>query len=151
MEIRFQGPDTKFSLRAAALILQNGHLLVAKSDSADDYYTLGGGVQLGESTEEAILRECREETGLDWEIERLVYVQERFYSAGDRQQHEIAFFYLMKPCRLPICNGQTTDQANEKLYWLPLEQLHELPLVPAFLKAGVRSLPQGVQHAVDYE
>lgn len=151
MEIRFQGPDTRFSLRASALILQDDQLLVAKSDLADCYYTLGGGVRLGESTEEAVLRECHEETGLDWEIERLAYVQERFYGTGDLQQHEIVFFYLMKPHALPICNGQTTDQPNEKLYWLPLDRLHALPLVPSFLKEGVQSLPQRVEHVIDYE
>lgn len=151
MEIRYQSGHARFSLRSAALIIQNDQLLVAKSDLSDGYYTIGGGVRLGETTEEVVLRECHEETAQRLEIDRLVYVQERFYGTGDLSQHEIVFFYLMKPPAFPICNGQITDQTNEKLYWLPLDRLDEVSLVPAFLKETVQSLPQTVQHVISCE
>ena len=151
MDIRLPSGDARFSLRAAALILQNGQLLVIQNDSARCCYTIGGGVRIGETTEEAVLRECREETRLDWQIERLVFVQERFYRAEDIQHHELVFFYLMKPPALPIPSGQNTDQMDERLCWLPLDQLEDAPLVPAFLKEAMRKLPQTVTHMVTYE
>ena len=151
MDIRLQSGDARFSLRAAALILQNGQLLVIQNDTARCCYTIGGGVQIGETTEEALLRECREETGLDWQIERLVFVQERFYRAEDIQHHELVFFYLMKPPAVPIPSGQNTDQMDERLCWLPLDKLEDAPLVPAFLKEAMRKLPLTVTHIVAYE
>lgn len=151
MDIRLPSGDARFSLRAAALILQNNQLLVIQNDTARCCYTIGGGVRIGETTEEAVLRECREETGLDWQIERLVFVQERFYRAEDIQHHELVFFYLMKPPTAPITSGQNTDQMDERLCWLSLEQLEDAPLVPAFLKEAMRKLPQTVTHMVTYE
>ena len=151
MDIRLPSGDARFSLRAAALILQNNQLLVIQNDYAGCCYTIGGGVRIGETTEEAVLRECREETGLDWQIERLVFVQERFYRAEDIQHHELVFFYLMKPPAVPIPSGQNTDQMDERLCWLALSQLDDAPLVPAFLKEAVRKLPQTVTHMVTYE
>ena len=151
MDIRLPSGDASFSLRAAALILQNGQLLVIQNDTARCCYTIGGGVRISETTEETLLRECREETGLDWQIERLVFVQERFYRADDTQHHELVFFYLMKPPAVPIPSGQNTDQMDEKLCWLFLDQLEDAPLVPAFLKEAVRKLPQTVTHIVAYE
>ena len=151
MDIRWPSGDARFSLRAAALILQNNQLLVIQNDTARCCYTIGGGVRIGETTEEAVLRECREETGLDWQIERLVFVQERFYCADDTQHHELVFFYLMKPPAVPIPSGQNTDQMDERLCWLPLDKLEDAPLVPAFLKEAMRKLPQTVTHMVTYE
>ena len=151
MDIRLQSGVARFSLRAAALILQDNQLLVIQNDTARCCYTIGGGVRIGESTEEALLRECREETGLDWQIERLVFVQERFYRAEDIQHHELVFFYLMKPPAVPIPSGQNTDQMDERLCWLSLDQLEDAPLVPAFLKEAMRKLPLTVTHIVAYE
>ena len=151
MDIRLQTGDARFTLRAAALILQNGQLLAIQNDCAGCCYTIGGGVRLGESTEEAVLRECREETGHDWQIERLVFVQERFYRAADTQHHELVFFYLMKPPVAPIANGLPTDQQHERLCWLPLDQWKTAPLVPSFLKDSLLQLPQTVRHIVTYE
>ena len=151
MDIQLQTGDARFSLRAAALILQNGQLLAIQNDCAGCCYTIGGGVRLGESTEEAVLRECREETGHDWQIERLAFVQERFYRAEDMQQHELVFFYLMKPPVAPIANGLPTDQRHERLCWLPLDQWKTTHLVPSFLKDALLQLPQTVRHIVTYE
>lgn len=151
MEIRFDDTDNRFTLRAAALIIHNQQLLVVKNSAANCCYTIGGGVRIGETTEEAVLRECYEEIGVSFVIDRLVFVQERFFTAGGKQHHEVVFFYLMKPCAVSIAHDRPTDQANEILYWLPLDQLKTAPLVPSFLKKALAKLPQTVAHIVTYE
>ncbi len=62
--------------RASALIFEDGKLMVTKHDVKDYgvYYLLpGGGIELGESPNDAIIREVKEECGIDVEVERLVY------------------------------------------------------------------------------
>ena len=96
MDIEFETSNVKFSVRSAALIICNKCILLAKSDNYECFYAVGGVIRENETSENAVLRECYEETGCHFEIDRLVYVQERFYKADDIHHHELAFFYLMK-------------------------------------------------------
>ena len=140
-DIRFSLPQEHFTLRATALIIQNGKLLVAKHDSVNCYYTVGGGVRAGETTEEAVIREAYEETGLEMETERLVFLYEGFFTHNGRKHHEVGFHYLMKEMPLGIPDGQRTDQEGERLFWLPIDRLENYDLVPAFLKTALKNMP----------
>lgn len=61
-----------------AIITKNDQLLVMHRDKhGSQYYTLvGGRVQQGETAEEALKREVKEETGLDVTSARLVFTEE---------------------------------------------------------------------------
>ena len=95
MDARIKNGNGNFSLRAAALIIENGQILLAKSNMHDCFYTVGGGINQNEASDKAILRECYEETGYYFEIDRLVFVQERFYTLENMPHHEVTFFYLI--------------------------------------------------------
>lgn len=151
MDARFHSPAGSFSLRAAALILRDGCALLARSDGHDCCYTVGGGVRQNESTDCAVLRECHEETGCRYAIDRLVFVQERFYAPQGIPHHEITFFYLMKPDGPEPGDGAATDQRREHLHWIPLEELAAAKLVPAFLREGLQALPAEVTHIITRE
>lgn len=150
MDIRYGNADCQFTLRAAALIIQDDHLLAVKNTRMNCSYTIGGGVHHGETTEEAVLRECLEETGCHFAVERLVFVQERFFQVDDRKHHEIVFLYLLKPPG-PFAIARTTDQTGEQLCWLPFDSLETNGLVPAFLRGCIQQLPLTVQHIISEE
>lgn len=63
-----------FRYRAGAIIVEDGKVLFVTSKSFDYYYTVGGGVHIGEKAEECVLREVYEETGIPYEIFRLAAV-----------------------------------------------------------------------------
>ena len=151
MDVGYKNSDGSFSLRSAALIIKDNKLLVAKNDNYDCFYTLGGGVNPNEASTEAVIRECREETGYDFEIDRLAFIQERFYISENCHHHEVVFFYLMKNIDVDIENGTATDQQCEHLYWLPVDGLEKANLVPAFLKTALKSIPKETLHIVSYE
>ena len=70
-----------FGVRATALILQNRKLLVTKDKGK--YYTIGGAIQVNESTEDAVVREVREELGVKAQAGQLAFVVEnRFEQDG---------------------------------------------------------------------
>ena len=151
MDARFHSPAGCFTLRAAALILRDGCALLARSDDHDCFYTVGGAVRQNESTDCAIQRECLEETGCRYAIDRLVFVQERFYSPHGTPHHEITFFYLMKPDGPAPVDGAATDQRRERLHWIPLKELTALNIVPAFLRERLLDLPETATHLITRE
>ena len=63
--------------RGCAAIINNGRILMVYHQSAaESYWTLpGGGVSSNETLEQAIMREVKEETGLDVEIGQLLFTE----------------------------------------------------------------------------
>lgn len=82
-------PHTAQKQRAAVILVQDGSLALIRRVRGDEVYYLfpGGGVDPGESAEEAAVREAHEELGLHVELERLAAVVER---NGARQYHFLA-------------------------------------------------------------
>src|SRR5689334_14488997 len=64
--------------RAGALIIRDGKiLLIHRKKKGDEYWVLvGGGVEIGETVEQALVREVREETGLEVKTFDLLRVHE---------------------------------------------------------------------------
>ncbi len=151
MDVGYKNSSGNFSLRAAALIIQDNKLLVAKSQDYDCYYTVGGGVRQNESSDKAILRECFEETGYHYEVDRLFFVQERFFQLKKTNHHEVVFFYLMKDGGFEIQSGVNTDQQKEQLFWVPIEELGGINLVPTFLKTALQDISKEMMRVISYE
>lgn len=150
-DIWLRTDDSSFHLRAAALVIENGRLLVAKEKHHNPFYTIGGGVRVGETTREAAQREAWEETGIQYEVDRLLYIQERFFTYGGMQKHEVAFYYLMKETHSEIAEGTQSDYAGETLHWIPVEELPATEIVPDFLKTALQNMPENVRHFVTRE
>lgn len=151
MNVEYRTSSGNFSLRAAGLIIHDNKILLARSDDYDCYYTVGGRIQQNESSENAVIRECYEETGYRFAIDRLVFIQERFFSLENKDHHEVVFFYLMKEAPFELDSGMHTDQQNEHLYWIPVEELESINLVPAFLKVAIKNIPNEIMQVVTYE
>lgn len=71
--------------RSCAAIIKDDHILMVKEVYPDKtFWTLpGGGVEEGETFEEAVIREVKEEVNLDVEIERCLFVGT--YSHGEER------------------------------------------------------------------
>lgn len=146
-------------MRAAAIIIENGHVLFAGNDVEDYFYSIGGAVQIGESAEQAVLREVLEETGVAYQIDRLAFVQELFFkgeggSLDGLDCHEINFFYLMKPKgnqELFSHSKTLNGTIEERMVWLPVDKLSEFRAFPTFLKEKLSCLKPYVEHIVTVE
>lgn len=59
----FTRGDKLFRYRAGAIIIEDGCVLFVGNATENYLYSIGGGVHLGETAEDALVREVFEETG----------------------------------------------------------------------------------------
>ncbi|MBQ1991468.1 MAG: NUDIX hydrolase, partial [Clostridia bacterium] len=60
MDIGFINKSGQFRLRACAVIIEDGCVLMVRNDRDDYYYSVGGGVKQNESSTDAVVREVFE-------------------------------------------------------------------------------------------
>jgi len=145
-----------FRYRAGAIIIENGHVLFVKNEVDDYYYSVGGGVHLGEKAEDAVKREVFEETGVEYEIERLAFIHENFFDGTGSLEvlkcHEIAFYFLMKPRGSQELNSNSYSQGGrEYMHWLPIEKLGDYLAYPSFFAEKLKCISNTVEHIVTDE
>jgi len=96
-------------------------LIKRKKDPFKGMWAIPGGfVEWGETVEEAAIREAKEETGLDVEIEKLLGVYSEF--GRDPRGHIISVCFLCKEIGGDL--GAATD--SEEARWFKLSELPEL-------------------------
>jgi len=154
MDVLFHHPEGVFSLRVAGVLLHNGHVLLQRLPRSEGYAFIGGHVQLGETCENALIREFREELHVDVRPEKLLATGEIFIPWGDKPCHQLGLYYLLQlesPRTLPLSGsiasldnleGQALPLTFE---WVPLAQLSACAVYPPQAAAWVLnpSLPTG--------
>ena len=78
MDVKIRNNNYKFKFRVSAIFIYESKILVNKY--VEDSYCLPGGyVEIGETSEKAILRELKEELDLDFVISSFDGVIEKFF------------------------------------------------------------------------
>lgn len=145
-----------FRYRAAAIIIEDNKVLFATNEKEDYYYSVGGGVHIGETVEEAVVREVYEETGIHYEVDRLVFIHENFFNGDGSLQgkecHELAFYFLMKSRGTQELNSNSyTQGVKETLHWIPLNELEKYRAYPTFFSEKLKKLQEGIEHIITYQ
>ncbi len=155
MDCSFRNSRGAFRYRAAAIIIENGSVLMARNRQPAYWYSVGGAVRLGETSRDAVIREVEEETGVHYDVDRLCFVHECFFpdapETGGFPCHEVALYYLMKPRPAPDPGSGSPAVLGDRLAWLPVDGLEGLRLYPEFFKTRLRELPKAPAHIVSRE
>ena len=150
-DILFDFEEGRFSYRVSGICIENGCVLLQKPDSDDGYAFPGGHVSFGETNEETLIREWKEELGADISVGELKWVGEVFFPWGKGPCHQISLTYLVHledkttPRESVFSTKEKTDL---KFYWIPLADVKKLPVYPTQTAELLEHLSEGVQHFV---
>src|SRR5581483_4149464 len=102
--------SSTFRIGVYAVIFNEGRVLLAHRRDIDWWNLPGGGMETGETVEEAMRREVREETGLEVEVEHLIGV----YSKPQKQEVVLTF-------RCHVTGGvlSATEESRECRFFPP--------------------------------
>ncbi|MDR1694004.1 MAG: NUDIX domain-containing protein [Lactobacillaceae bacterium] len=121
--------ENKIRVIAIAVIRKKNTILAARCfDSKKNevfYRPLGGGVEFGEEPEDAVIREFKEELGLDIKVSKLLKVSNNIFTFDGKKGHEVVFLFEAEFAYKDNYNKnsfeQTVDNTTElKVEWCDL-------------------------------
>ncbi len=148
MDISFKTEDGRFNYRVCALIIHGNKVLAMHDERSPYFYLPGGRVALHETAENAVLREVKEELGIDAEIARPLWVNQSFFTEDveKEQFHEICIYFLIDITATDLLSMGEKFTLYEKHHthtfeWLAFDRLKEEYFYPIFLKEKIYALP----------
>lgn len=130
-----------------AILIEDGKLVVVKwkterEPSGEMGLLIGGRVEYGEEFSEALIREVKEETGIDVKIERLVYTHQQVFVSRRTgiEIHELGWYFLVSPVNRgdEACpnDGIYQNPDHERFFNLrvPISEAGLASLYPIFLR-----------------
>lgn len=136
-----------FRYRTGAIIIEDNCVLFAGSKSFDYLYTVGGGVHIGEKAEDCVRREVFEETGIEYEVDRLAVVCENFFKGhGGKLEgldcHCLEFYFLMKSKGNKELKSVSynRDDEREEMHWILIDEIGNYNIKPSFLKEKIKDI-----------
>jgi len=129
-----------------AIILRKGEILLEQrgNEPALGQWTIPGGVvEVGESLENAVRRETKEETGLDVKETSLVDVVDQVHLD---KQGRIEYHYVIIDYVVTVKPGEPKPASDAKdLKWVPIGEVEGYDLTPSFRRFFVKN-KQGLQN-----
>ena len=141
--ISFRINSHRFNLRAGAIALEAGHVLLHRLEG-DTFWALPGGrVDAGEDGASTIVREFWKELGLNVKCNELVGVGENFFESDGDSYHELGLYFSVSlPIESLVRDTQISHSGIEadrqlEFKWFLLETLRDIDFRPAALRESL--------------
>ncbi len=141
------------NIRVGAIILKGDRFLMVRNDLMDYYYSVGGRIKFGETSEEAVVREVQEETGVRLKVDHLGFIEENYFIADvpsklGKEIYEIGYYYYMEvPDDFePLCRSVTEDGQTEYLEWVSPDE--KRTVFPEFFRTDLDIHDKTIRHTV---
>lgn len=148
MDVSFKVDNAKFNYRVCAIMISDGKILATKDERSPFYYLPGGRVQMGETAEDAVVREIQEELGITAEIIRPLWLNQAFFTedVDGLKYHELCIYFLVDITKTDLLSKGDIFESKEggKIHtfeWLGFERLENEYFYPLFLKKDIFNIP----------
>ena len=117
----------KFRASVYGVLVEDNKILFKRHPSIDKFDLPGGGVEIDETIPIALIREFKEETGLNVELDTLLSVEDSFFTLGTEDAHGILVFYLVKKVggELKVIDNESVEINFFDLNTLNIKNIHK--------------------------
>lgn len=144
MDITYKTENEKFNYRVCAVIISNGEILAMHDERSPYFYLPGGRVKMGETAEQAVVREVEEELYITPKIIRPLWLNQAFFreDVDGLNYHELCIYFLMDISHTELLKKGKKFSLQEGRHqhdfeWLAFNRLKNEYFYPIFLKGYV--------------
>ncbi len=137
--------ENAITVRPTGVLIEDGRILLVrqKLQCGRQWSLPGGKLIRGESLEAGLIREMKEETGLDVEIERLLYICD----GADNTLLHITFLLHKTGGELTLPDNSREDNPISDVQFIPIEELTSLGFSTAFVRRIEEEFPDAGRYA----
>lgn len=156
-DILFKTENYIFSYRVAGICIRDRMVLLQKPTNDTGFAFPGGHVEFGETNEETLIREFKEEINADIAVDELKWAAEIFFSWGKKPCHQICLYYMVHltdVVQIPLNGSFVASEHLEgrnfdiEFHWVPLNEINNIKIYPSNAAELLGKLGEGVQHFV---
>ena len=152
----FRAPNQRCNFRVAGVLLRGDRILVQRERDGNEYALPGGHVIFGETSEQSLIREFKEETGADISVNRIAWIEECFWRDNCRGEvHTLVFYY---PVALEGASSISDDyfaahldNNNVVVEWKSISELRDVVFYPGHILAQLPDIPTRTEHFITVE
>jgi 8-oxo-dGTP pyrophosphatase MutT (NUDIX family) len=153
MQLEVADGASWFKVRAGALIVRDGRVLLNRLRGDETWMLPGGTGEFGETVEETLRRELREELGVECRVGRLLWMVEHFFDISPRRWHQLLWIHeatLPDDCAMVRTEAMDTPSPDglDHFRWTRFDDLRRIRVLPGFLADEVRAPPSAPRHVV---
>ena len=122
---------------ARGVFVKDGHILICRNRKVGNLYFPGGHIEFGETGAEALVREVREEMGVDSTAKEFLGCCEHRFDQHGKPHAEINLVYVLD---IPsVAPGQMVPSREDWIAfdWIPVAELASSAVEPAALRNRV--------------
>lgn len=158
MDITFKDKNHKFNYRVCAMLIADNKILAMRDERSPYFYLPGGRVKMGETAEQAVIREVQEELGVTPSIIRPLWLNQAFFTedADNLNYHELCIYFLMGIAETDLLTRGSVFKSREghqthTFEWLEFNRLKSEYFYPLFLKKDIFNLPDNFSIRTEIE
>ena len=141
--------DNIYKVRATGVLIENNSLLLVKQKLSNNknWSLPGGRVEPGETLEQALIREMKEETGLDVEPIRMLYVCD--VAASDNTVLHITFLTKQIGGEITLPTNEFDENPIHDVQFIPIDELTEYGISEKFVEIIKNNFPNAGNYMGD--
>ena len=141
--------DNVYKVRATGVLIENNSLLLVKQKLSNnkEWSLPGGRVEAGETLEQALIREMKEETGLDVEPIRMLYVCD--VAASDNTVLHITFLTKRIGGEITLPTNEFDENPIHDVRFIPIDELTEYGISEKFVNIIKNDFPNAGNYMGD--
>ncbi|MCR5004633.1 MAG: NUDIX hydrolase [Clostridiales bacterium] len=158
LDISYVVGNSKFNYRVCGIMIHDDKVLAMRDERSPYYYLPGGRVQMGETAEQAVIREIQEELGVTPRMIRPLWLNQGFFTEDVDQlhYHELCVYFLLDAEGSEILEKGEKFTLQEKHHthtfeWLAFDRLKDEYMYPIFLKTEMTNLPENFTLRMEFE